>query len=94
VGENLWSRDSPQLPRDPLQQKLEVAAVDPVALHDEADQGSSISSVSEHCAMPMLMTSLSHGTTDLPRVGIRHLRRFHTHSGCETGFRTTAWLPE
>ena len=34
------SRDSPRpLPRDPLQQKLKVAAVDPIALHDKADQG-------------------------------------------------------
>jgi hypothetical protein len=38
VSENLWSRDGRRpLPHDPLQQKLEVAAVDPVALHDEAD---------------------------------------------------------
>jgi hypothetical protein len=43
VGESLWSRDGPaRLPSDPLQQKLEIAAVDPVALHDEADQGSVI----------------------------------------------------
>jgi hypothetical protein len=34
------SRDSPRpLPRAPLQQKLKVAAVDPIALHDKADQG-------------------------------------------------------
>jgi hypothetical protein len=34
------SRDSPRpLPRDPLQQKLKVAAVDPIALHDKSDQG-------------------------------------------------------
>jgi hypothetical protein len=40
VRENLWSRDGRRpLPRDPLQQKLEVAAADPVALHDEADHG-------------------------------------------------------
>ena len=40
MGENLWSRDGLRpLPRDPLQQKLKVAAVDPVSLHDEADQG-------------------------------------------------------
>jgi hypothetical protein len=39
VGENRLSRDSSRpLPRDPLQQKLEVAAFDPVALHDEANQ--------------------------------------------------------
>ena len=40
MGENLWSRDGRRpLPRDPLRQKLEVAAVDPVAPHDQADQG-------------------------------------------------------
>jgi class 3 adenylate cyclase len=54
VGGNRLSRDGPRpLPRDPLQQKLKVAAVDPVALHDEADQGICLSS-----ATAILMTDL------------------------------------
>ena len=43
MSESLWWRDGPARCRATrFSRKLEIAAVDPVALHDEADQGSVI----------------------------------------------------